>query len=181
MGTAQMAIIGVTGLETEGWAIIALVVGAMLGLVPRYFDERSSNARDKREQDARLRAMLAGVLVKCVQSTNDFLAQAATLRFDREAIAQGTDPEADLLKAKELAFEMKTAWMEALVSFGDPIHGAESSDWRPDVIKNMLREVDETYPDDGVVTTDQVTVQLGKIATIARARLNELIGPRTVS
>jgi hypothetical protein len=158
------------------WAVVGVLIGALMGLIPRLFDQRSSTTREKQEQEARLRAMLAGVLMKCVHSTNDFLNQwAATLRLDPAGGVVGAD---DLRKAMQLAFEMKTAWMDTLVSFGDPAEGTEPSDRRRRVIELMLSEVDTTYDryQDGDVTTEQVTAQLQEISRISRLRLNELIG-----
>ncbi len=165
---------------SEGaWALAGLVIGALLGLVPRFFEMRSNRISADQEQTARLRAMLAGVLMKCVHSTNEFLkARAATIGFEPTSTDRSDVTDDDLHAAMDLAFEMKTAWMETLVSFGDPVKGNETSDSRRGVIQQMLNELDVTYDryQGGGVTRDQLNAQLGEIARISRTRLNELIG-----
>ena len=52
------------------WGLIGLVVGALLGLLPKIFDLYSASSRGEQEQVARLRMMLANVLMNCVHSTH---------------------------------------------------------------------------------------------------------------
>jgi len=176
------------------WAIIGLVVGALLGLLPKLFDLYSDSARDEQEQTARLRMMLAGVLMSCVNSTNEFLNQAALLRLDPKSAEGDAAAAAEVRKAVDLAFAMKTAWMHALVSFGDQVRVDKPIDKRRQVIQGMLKDLDETYGiyQDGGVTPDieigpqlpseqiieprQVIAQLQSIAALSRPRLQQLLG-----
>lgn len=174
------------------WAIIGLVVGALLGLLPKLFDMYSSNARDKQEETADLRMMLAMVLVNCVNSTNGFLRQAARLRLDSKQPDRSDVTKDEVDEAVNLAFAMKTAWMHALVSFGDPEPGAKKNDKseyskvdieRRQVIRGMLSDLDKTYGiyQDGdrtsgqVIEQRQIFEQLQSIAESSRHRLQELL------
>jgi hypothetical protein len=165
------------------WAIIGLVVGALLGLLPKLFDLYSNSAREEQEQTARLRMMLAGVLMSCVNSTNEFLNHAALLRLGPRPAEGDLVPAAEVRQAVDLAFAMKTAWMHALVSFGDRVGVDEPIDRRRQVIQGMLNDLDETYGiyQDGGVTPEQVIdqrqvlEQLQEVATLSRTRLQQLL------
>lgn len=164
--------------NAPAWGLIGIVVGAVLGLLPKFFDLYSTSSRGEQEQVARLRMMLANVLMNCVHSTNEFLNQAALLRLDPAPSDGAETTDADLRKTIELAFAMKTAWMDALVSFGDPTGDKEPVDRRRAVIQKMLKDLDDTY---GVyqaaeATPEQIIVQLQQIAAVSRTQLQQLIG-----
>jgi len=161
--------------------LIGTVVGALAGLLPKLFDMLSSSQSEEQEQAARLRMMLAGVLMSCVQSTNEFLDQAALLLLARNS--EGEEVASDeLRKAVSLAFAMKTAWMYALVSFGDSVDGKQPVDPRRNTIAAMLEKLDTTYAmhQAAEVTPERVIDQLLEVATLSRSALQELIGLRTI-
>jgi hypothetical protein len=168
-------------MSEAAFVLIGTVVGALAGLLPKFIDMISSSESEEQEQAARLRMMLAGVLMSCVQSTNEFLDQAALLLLARNT--EGEDVAAEeLRKAVSLAFAMKTAWMYALVSFGDSIDGKQPADPRRNTIAEMLEKLDTTYAmhQTAEVTPERVVDQLLEIATLSRGALQELIGLRTV-
>ena len=176
MGGNTVVLVG--AIQPEAWALVGIVVGALLGLLPKLFDLHSTSSRDEQEQMSRLRMMLANVLMNCVHSTNEFLNQAVMIRLDPAPSDGEKATEADLRKAIDLAFAMKTAWMDALVSFGDRVNDKDPVDRRRVVIQGMLKDLDDTYGiyQGAEVTPEQIIVQLNAVATLARTRLQQLIG-----
>lgn len=120
--------------------------------------------------------------MSCVQSANEFLERSAQLRLDEYSSAGEEATNAHLREAVASAFRMKTAWMHALVSFGDPSDGKERLDARRVTIQRMLRELDETYDvhqgdEQGDETpTERIVEQLRQVETLSRNALQELIG-----
>jgi hypothetical protein len=163
-------------MSEAAFVLIGTVVGALAGLLPKFIDMISSSEDEEQEQAARLRMMLAGVLMSCVQSTNEFLDQAALLVLARNTEGEEVAAE-ELRKAVSLAFDMKTAWMYALVSFGDSVD-AKDVDPRRNTIADMLKKLDGTYAmyQAAEVTPERVIDQLLEIAALSRSALQELIG-----
>jgi hypothetical protein len=156
------------------FVLIGTVVGALAGLVPKLIEMFSSSQSQEREEAAQLRMMLTGTLMNCVQSANEFLDQAALLVLARST--EGEEVSADeLRKAVSLAFAMKTAWMYALVSFGDSM---VPGDRHRETIAEMLQKLDDTYArhQAAEVTPESVIDQLLEIGTLSRTALQTLIG-----
>ena len=156
--------------------LIGTAIGALAGLLPKVVEMMTSSKREKQEQAARLRMMLAGVLMSCVESTNKFLDQNTLLMLAKSTDGQQVSSE-ELHKAINLAFAMKTAWMYALVSFGDSVDDKKPVDDRPEIIRKFVKELNGTYDmhQAAAVTPDRVLDQLRDIATLSREALQELI------
>jgi hypothetical protein len=169
-------------MSDAAFLLIGAVVGAVAGLLPKVLDLITGSSSDKQEEDARLRMMLAGTLMSCVQSTNEFLEKFAQLRLDQTSSAGAEDEAftADPREAVNAAFDMKTAWMNALISFGDPSGGKEPLDDRRGTIQRMLTELDDTYrvheDADRSSEPERIIKQLQKVAALSRSALQELIG-----
>ena len=101
---------------TEVWvAFLGVILGGIFGLVPMMWDRVEARRRheenvqrEQAEQRERERSHLAGVLLNCAHTTNDFLAA------ERLAATNGTTDE-ELRNAHESAAKMKSTWTEALV------------------------------------------------------------------
>lgn len=157
--------------------LIGSIVGALFVLIPKLIEMTSGSKREKQEHDARLRMLLAGVLMSCVESTNQFLDQAALLLLARTTDGEKVAPD-ELRKGVNLAFAMKTAWMYALVSFGDSVDEKKPVDDRPMIIADLLTKLDATYDMHQAteVTPDRVLDQLLEIAALSRRALQDLVG-----
>lgn len=157
--------------------LIGTIVGAFAGLLPRLLDMISGNSTGKQQEKAQLKMMLAGVLMSCVQSTNEFLENAARLRLDQHTSADENTANEHLRETVKSAFAMKSAWMNALVSFGDPAKRNEPLDERRRTIQRMLRDLDKTYDMYQVdeVSRKRIIEQLQQVERLSRNALNGLV------
>ena len=160
------------------WGFFGVVVGALLGLLPKLFDVFSGDKSGQQEQVARMKMMLANVLMNCVHATNEFLNQVAKLHLDSSLRGEGEGTGADLQRSIDLAFAMKTAWMDALISFGDRGSDKEPVDPRRAVIQKMLKDLDATYDQyrETEATPELIVAQLQQIERLSRIQLERLIG-----
>lgn len=142
----------------EVWvAFLGVILGGIFGLVPMMWDRVEARRRheenverERIEQLERERSHLAGVLLNCAHSTNDFLAA------ERLVATNGTTDE-ELKNAHEAAAKMKSTWTEALVIVSD---GDEP---RRSMIVTFLREAHDAE-------------NLEALAAVAERSLNRLIG-----
>ena len=158
-------------MNDAGVAFAGVALGAMFGLVPTMLNRsdvreqrRAADEREQREEAARLRSLLASVLLKCAHTSNDFLAAWALARQTQPLAA--VDPAVTiehLRQAYERAAQMKSAWTEALVLIGDDGH--------QQTIRAMLTEANEV----SLSEADDIS-QLDELANITRRGLDGLIG-----
>jgi hypothetical protein len=156
----------------DAWiAFAGVALGALFGLVPTVLNRRdlkiqqqAADAREEREEAARLRSLQASVLLKCAHTSNDFLAAWALARQTRPLANDDADVTIEHLRQSyECAARMKSAWTEALVLVAD--------DNRQDTIRAMLREANEV----SLSEANEIS-QLDELASITRRGLDGLIG-----
>ena len=143
-----------------GFAGVAL--GAILGLLPRFWDRRDAQrqretelARAAAEADARQHSHQTGALMKVARSTNQFLAAWAHADNTSESVGSRDDVQVAL----DRSAEMMSSWAEALVVVGD--------DQRRAIIETTLRE--------GARHTGR-SAALPELASVVDAGLTRLLG-----
>ncbi len=149
------------GTAWVGFAGVAL--GAILGLLPRYWDmhdaRRQRDAeteRQRSETEARQHAHRSGMLMKVARTTNEFLAA-----WGHAKLGRGGDAEQrlDLQSTFDRGADMMASWSEALVVIDDGEHRR--------VIESTLRDA---TPHVGRAES------LGDLAGVVDAGLARLLG-----
>lgn len=109
------------GTAWVGFAGVAL--GAILGLLPRYWDmhdarrqREAETERQLNEAEARRHAHRSGMLMKVARTTNEFLAAWGHTKLGRGSDA---DQRLDLQVTFDRGADMMASWSEALVVIDD--------------------------------------------------------------
>jgi hypothetical protein len=144
-----------------GFAGVAL--GAILGLLPRYWDLREQRQqrelefeRQRVEADARERTHRTGMLMKVARTTNEFLAAWGHQRLGQGDVAER---RIDAQNAFDRSAEMMAAWSEALVVIED--------DGQRSVVETTIKQA---RPHVGRAES------LDELAAVAERGLGELLG-----